>query len=236
MTTTLIVGLGNPGRRYAHTRHNIGFMVVDVLAHRLQAGPWREEQRASVSRARLGDDIVLLAKPQTFMNNSGQAVRALMAYYRIAPADVLVINDDLDLPFGRLRLRPQGTPGGHNGLRSISAEIGTEDFPRLRIGIGRPAQGDPIDWVLTPFDDQEARDLDYVCQVAADVVLQALRDGLVVAMNALNGRRDVRDPVPEQDGPSDGPIGDRRAHAATAKSNPGDQQSARAAGGGQGNG
>lgn len=194
-TDWLVVGLGNPGRKYELTRHNIGFMVVDALAARLGATPWRDEQRAAVARARVDDHTLVLAKPQTFMNESGQAVRSLAAYYKIAPAQILVVADDLDLPFGRLRLRPHGSPGGHNGLRSIIAQLGTQEFARLRMGIGRPARGEPIDYVLAPFDPAERADLPHLCQVAGDAILQVLRKGLLPAMNALNGRADVRSVV-----------------------------------------
>lgn len=194
MNTTLIVGLGNPGRKYEQTRHNIGFLVLDTLAERLGRPAWRDERHAQVARVELGGRTALLARPQTFMNNSGIAVRALAQFYRVAPADVLVIADDLDLPYGRVRLRPRGTAGGHNGLRSIIAELGTQEFPRIKIGIGRPTRGEPIDWVLSPFDPEQRRDLDLVRAAAADVVEHALRAGVLAAMNAVNGRADVRAP------------------------------------------
>ena len=194
-TDWLVVGLGNPGRKYEPTRHNIGFMVVDALAARLGATAWRDEQRAAVARVRVDDHTLVLAKPQTFMNESGQSVRSLAAYYKIVPAQILVVADDLDLPFGRLRLRPHGSPGGHNGLRSIINQLGTQEFPRLRMGIGRPARGEPIDYVLSPFEPAERADLPHLCQIAGDTILQAVREGLLPAMNALNGRADVRDAV-----------------------------------------
>jgi PTH1 family peptidyl-tRNA hydrolase len=192
----LIVGLGNPGRRYERTRHNIGFKVVERLAADHGSPRWREERQALVARIMVDERDVLLAKPQTFMNLSGQAVRALAARYHLPPASILVISDDLDLPFARLRLRAGGSPGGHNGLRSIIAELGTQDFLRLRIGIGRPAEGDPIEYVLSPFEPAEARDLDYICRVAADEALYVVRHGIRAAMNQFNGRADAREPVP----------------------------------------
>jgi PTH1 family peptidyl-tRNA hydrolase len=183
-------------------------MVVEQLAADLKAGSWRSEHQAAVSRAEIewkpaaSDDLpngangqpVMLAKPQTFMNLSGQAVRGLMARYTILPADLLVISDDLDLPFGRLRLRLGGSPGGHNGLKSIIAEIGTTEFLRLRMGIGRPQSGEPIEWVLSPFDEAERRDLDYIRTVAAEAALYIVRHGIRAAMNVYNGRADVRGP------------------------------------------
>jgi len=192
----LVVGLGNPGRRYERTRHNVGFLVVDRLAELFAAPAWREEHRALATRIVVDNQPLLLAKPQTFMNNSGQAVRALLRWHSIAPDALLVVSDDLDLPFGRMRLRPGGSPGGHKGLRSVAAEIGAQDFARLRIGIGRPTEGDPLEWVLTMFGPQELQDLAYIVGVAGDAVLKVVRDGLLASMNAFNGRADVRSPAP----------------------------------------
>jgi PTH1 family peptidyl-tRNA hydrolase len=192
----MVVGLGNPGRRYALTRHNIGFMVVDWLATQAHAPAWRNERRAEVTRIGVDETNLLLAKPQTFMNASGEAVQALAAWHRVEPAAILVVTDDLDLPFGRVRLRPSGSAGGHNGLKSIIAQLGTAQFPRLRIGIGRPEASDPIDWVLSPFDPNEAQDLPRLCEVAAGIVLDAVRLGVHAAMNLHNGRGDVRGPTP----------------------------------------
>lgn len=168
-------------------------MVVEQLAADLKAGSWRNEHQAAVSRADVDGEQVVLAKPQTFMNLSGQAVRALMERYAIPPAAVLVVSDDLDLPFGRLRLRQGGSPGGHNGLRSIIAELGTPEFLRLRLGIGRPLSGEPIDWVLSPFDEAEQRDLAHIRITAATAALYIIRHGIRAAMNVYNGRADVRD-------------------------------------------
>lgn len=192
----LIVGLGNPGRKYEHTRHNIGFMVVESLARRLKGAGWRNERHARVLRAELDGDALLIAQPQTFMNDSGLAVRELAGYYRVPPSNIVVVNDDLDLPFGRLRLRPRGTAGGHNGLRSIIAELGTQEFPRLKIGIGRPVRGEPIDWVLAPFEADERQELDIIIVTATDVLLQVVREGLIPAMNACNGQSEARRPDP----------------------------------------
>jgi PTH1 family peptidyl-tRNA hydrolase len=187
----MVVGLGNPGRRYAYTRHNIGFMVVDWLASRAGAAGWRLDRKADVTRAGLEGASVLLAKPQTFMNASGEAVQALAAWNRYPAASILVVTDDLDLPFGRVRLRPSGSAGGHNGLKSIIAQLGTTQFPRLRVGIGRPEAGETIDWVLSPFSQDEAMDLPRLCEVAGAIVLDAIRLGVRGAMNLHNGRGDV---------------------------------------------
>jgi PTH1 family peptidyl-tRNA hydrolase len=193
---SLLVGLGNPGRRYEHTRHNIGFMVLDYLAKRAGAPRWKEEHHAAVCRVTIAGQQLTLAKPLTFMNESGQAVRALSAWQKVPPERILVVSDDLDLPFGRMRLRRSGSSGGHNGLRSISAELGSDAYARLRIGIGRPSAGDPIDWVLSPFDPAEAKDVELICAVAEEMIVHALREGVRSAMNLYNGQGDVRLPAP----------------------------------------
>ena len=195
MSRMLICGLGNPGRRYEGTRHNIGFAVVDALAEQLQATSWRSEQQALTARATANDTHVLLAKPQTFMNNSGAAVRALLRYHQLPLDALLVISDDLDIPFGRLRLRGAGSAGGHNGLRSIIDALGSDQFSRLRIGIGRPEQGATIDWVLSPFPASDQADLPLICAAAVKICLLFLQEGALAAMNAANGVRDVRTPL-----------------------------------------
>ncbi len=185
--TKLIVGLGNPGKRYARTRHNVGFMVVDELARRLGSRGWREERLASTSEASFGAILLYIVKPQTFMNLSGQAVIRCASRIGAKPEHILVVSDDLDLPFGRLRLRPGGSTGGHNGLRSVAAELQTEGFPRLRVGIGRPDEGDPIDYVLAPFSSSEVTELPRLCAAAVDMITVAVEAGLLVAMNRFNG-------------------------------------------------
>lgn len=168
---TLIVGLGNPGRRYQATRHNIGFAVADELARRAGA-PWEQGRANALTvRAGVGAASMLLVKPLTMMNLSGEAVAELARFYKIDPADILVVADDVNLPLGRLRLRARGSAGGHNGFRSIIGLLGTEEFPRLRIGVGR---GDPrrelADHVLARFDDDEAADVEANVARAADAV------------------------------------------------------------------
>ena len=204
----LIVGLGNPGRRYARTRHNIGFMVVDELARRLGGRSWRDERLASVTGAQLGPSELVLIKPQTFMNLSGHAVTAYASRAKAKPAGILVVSDDLDLPFGRLRMRPGGSTGGHNGLRSIAAELETQNFARLRVGIGRPEEGDPIEFVLAPFGPAEASDLPKLCDVACDMIVAAVESSLLVAMNRFNGRASVLD-APTVADPEAAPSPDR---------------------------
>ncbi len=184
----LIVGLGNPGPEYAAHRHNVGFRVVDALAqaHGLTFAR-RKKMKAHTAQGEIGGRAVLLAKPRTFMNLSGQAVARLCRAHAIPPERLLVVYDDLDLPLGRLRLRPGGGTGGHKGMRSITDALGTQEFARLRLGIGRPPAGvDPADYVLSPFTPEEQ---EIVAEVVARAVAAAecwLTDGIVVAMDRFN--------------------------------------------------
>lgn len=183
----LLVGLGNPGREYRANRHNVGFMAVDRLAQAAGIASDRVEQRAIVGKGRLADQRVLIAKPQTFMNASGDAVGALLNYYKIAPARLLVIYDELDLPLGTLRLRPTGSAGGHNGMRSIIRHVG-EQFPRLRLGIGRPPGRMPAAaYVLQDFAAAEQPIVDEMLASAVRAVDSFLRDGIDLAMSRHNG-------------------------------------------------
>ena len=187
----LIVGLGNPGPQYAANRHNVGFQCVDELAAR-HGLSWRRSARfkCNLADGHIGRHRVLLVKPLTFMNDSGTAVGPLSHYYKVPPERILVVYDDLDLPLGRLRLRPGGSSGGHNGINSLIAHLNTQEFPRLRIGIGRPVYGDPIDYVLGDFD----RDQDPVIRAAREqvdeIVNAFLSEGIREAMNRYNGRGD----------------------------------------------
>lgn len=183
----LIVGLGNPGRQYQNTRHNIGFRCVDLLAARWGLEFRRQRARAEVADGPIEGERVILAKPQTYMNDSGDAVRGLAKLNGLAPSRILVICDDLDLPFGRVRLRDRGSSGGQRGLRSIINQLGTEEFPRLRIGIGRPPPGvDPIDYVLTTFTPTENQELGEVLDRAVQGIEVLLSRGLAAAMNVVN--------------------------------------------------
>jgi len=184
----LIVGLGNPGPKYARNRHNVGFQSVDRLAESIGI-KFAEKKRfkALVGEGQIGAHRVVLAKPLTFMNDSGQAVRAISHWYKTPPDRILIIYDDLDLPLGKTRLRPDGKSGGHNGLNSIIREMGTSDIPRLRIGIGRPVQGDPVDYVLGDFSrDQEPVILETL-SVVESIVRCLLEQGILRAMDAFNG-------------------------------------------------
>jgi PTH1 family peptidyl-tRNA hydrolase len=177
----LVVGLGNPGRDYAGTRHNAGFMVLDRLA---QGGAFRIERAWKCELARVGD--LLLCKPLTFMNLSGEAVRAVSDFYRIAPAEMLVISDDMALPLGKLRLRAGGSAGGHNGLKSIAEHLGTQAVPRLRIGIGGADPGESVGHVLGKFAPAERAAFEDALILATQAVETVRERGLAAAMNTFN--------------------------------------------------
>jgi len=185
----LIVGLGNPGAEYAKTRHNAGFWLVESLAQRWRAG-WALEKKfnARLAKAESGERSVLLCEPQTFMNSSGEAVAAVAKYFRVTPAEMLVAVDDADLPLGQLRLRPGGSSGGHHGLESIEQHLGTREFARLRIGIGRLDGAREItNFVLGRFSPAEAKRAEAVLTVAADQAECWCTAGIQKAMNQFNG-------------------------------------------------
>ena len=186
--TYLIVGLGNPGRRYQGTRHNAGFMVVDRLADRLPHTAARSRLQADYVEARDVDTRVVLVKPQTFMNDSGVAVGQLARWFKVPKGRILVVYDDLDLPFGTLRLRANGSDGGHNGMTSIIQHLRSQEFPRLRVGIDRPRSGSTVPYVLSPFSQAERTALPQVIDRAADAALTWLRSGITAAMNEHNKR------------------------------------------------
>ena len=185
----LIVGLGNPGADYARTRHNAGFLVADRLAERWRAG-WNYEKKfnARLARTERGSQRVLLCEPQTYMNASGEAVGAVVAFYQVRLANLVIVVDDADLPLGELRLRPGGSSGGHHGLESVEQHLGTRDYARLRVGIGRQAGAREITgYVLGRFSSTEAALADKVLTVASDQVETWLDAGIQKAMNQFNG-------------------------------------------------
>ena len=184
----LVVGLGNPGSEYRDTRHNVGFLVADELAHRWRVpDAWREKFAALHIRTTVGDEAVIVAKPLTFMNLSGQAVAGLAAFYQIDPVDVLVVADDVALPLGRLRARPEGGAGGHNGLKSIIQHLGTQAFPRVRVGVGRgDDRRDLADYVLGRFEAGERETVSAAVLRAADATEKFLSDGIERVMSAFN--------------------------------------------------
>ena len=194
----LVVGLGNPGSRYAQTRHNAGFLVAEVLAQRWKAR-WVQEARfqALLFRCDRKQRRVMVCQPQTFMNNSGESVVAVMQFFRVPKESLLVVVDDADLPFGEIRLRPSGSSGGHHGLESIEQHMGYRDYARLRVGIGRKTPEREISGhVLSRFASTEAKWLDKVLTTAADQIEIWIEDGIQKAMNRFNGV--VTDPANEE--------------------------------------
>jgi PTH1 family peptidyl-tRNA hydrolase len=190
--TYLLIGLGNPGREYADTRHNFGFMLVDRLAVRLNARGMKVQSKAIVTNASYEERKLILAKPQTYMNLSGQSVQGLVHFYKLPMNNVMILSDDLDIPFGTIRIRASGGPGGQRGLSSILERLGTKEVPRLRLGIGRPpGRMDASNYVLQNFSKSDMRAISEILDRAADAVLAFVSHGLNKAMNEFNG--DVRD-------------------------------------------
>jgi PTH1 family peptidyl-tRNA hydrolase len=184
----LVVGLGNPGPQYAKTRHNIGFMVADVLAARI-GGQFKVHKRSSaeVVTGRLAHRLIVLAKTRCYMNESGRQVGPLAKFYSVEPANVIVIHDELDIDFGRIRLKLGGGEGGHNGLRSVANALGTKDFQRVRVGIGRPpGRKDPAAFVLEPFSSAERAEVPTLCELAADATELLIEAGLEPAQNQVH--------------------------------------------------
>jgi peptidyl-tRNA hydrolase, PTH1 family len=186
----LVVGLGNPGREYAGNRHNIGFEVVAELAARAKAPSMREKFGAELGEGTLRGERVLFCKPMEFMNVSGQSVARVAKFWKVAPDAMIVVHDDLDLPFGRLKLGAGGGHGGNNGVRSVIADLGTPDFLRVRFGVGRPAPGgDAADYVLADFSRAEQKELPDLRAEAADAVEEIIAKGLTPAMNRFNSKK-----------------------------------------------
>ncbi len=181
------MGLGNPGPRYAGTRHNVGFLVVDLLAQRMGGRFKAHRGRADVVEGRLAGVPVVLAKPRSYMNESGGPIVAVSRFYKVPVDRLTIVHDDLDLPFGTLRLKRGGGDGGHNGLRSATAALGSREYARVRFGIGRPpGRQDPADYVLRDFSAVERKELGYLVDRAADAVEALLADGLESAQNKFN--------------------------------------------------
>ncbi|MCW2512365.1 MAG: Peptidyl-tRNA hydrolase [Mycobacterium sp.] len=184
----LVVGLGNPGPRYETTRHNLGFLVADILADRLGSGfKVHKKSGAEVATGRLGGRSIVLAKPRVYMNESGRQVGPLANFYSVAPADVIAIHDELDIDFGRIRLKVGGGEGGHNGLRSVASALGTKDFQRVRVGVGRPpGRKDPATYVLENFTAAERPEVGVICEQAADATELLIQLGLEAAQNTVH--------------------------------------------------
>jgi PTH1 family peptidyl-tRNA hydrolase len=184
----LVVGLGNPGPRYETTRHNLGFLVADILADRI-GSTFKVHKRSGAVAAtgRLGGRSVVLAKPRVYMNESGRQVGPLANFYSVPPADVIAIHDELDIDFGRIRLKLGGGEGGHNGLRSVASALGTKDFQRVRVGIGRPpGRKDPAAYVLENFTAAERPEVGLICEQAADATELLIQLGLEAAQNTVH--------------------------------------------------
>jgi len=186
--TFLLIGLGNPGREYKDTRHNFGFMLIDRIAVRLNARGMKVQSKAIVMTSAYEERKLTLAKPQTFMNLSGQSVQGLAHFYKIPFPNMMILSDDLDIPFGTIRIRASGGPGGQRGLSSILEKLGTKEVPRLRLGIGRPpGRMDPAAYVLQNFSRDEMQTLSEVLDHGVEAVLAYVTHGLNKAMNEFNG-------------------------------------------------
>lgn len=183
----LIAGLGNPGREYRKNRHNIGFLLMDRLAERYDESFSRFESRALIIKFKYMHHRIILAKPQTFMNNSGQSVSSLVRFYKVPLDRLIIAYDDVDLPLGKIRMRPTGGSGGHRGMKSIIERLGTEDFPRLRIGIGRPpGRMEAADYVLQDFGKEELSQLTDILDSSIEAILTFITNGIDEAMNQFN--------------------------------------------------
>ncbi|MBV70180.1 MAG: aminoacyl-tRNA hydrolase [Myxococcales bacterium] len=188
MSRRLIVGLGNPGAKYVETRHNIGFMLIDALANRAGISVSRNKFNGLYGTGSIAGQSVVLAKPETFMNLSGRFVTPMSRYFDVSIEDILIVHDELDLEFGTIRLKISGGHAGHNGLRSIHGELGSNQYHRLRMGIGRPHKGSVSSYVLAPFQSEDERDWlgDFVAR-GCDAIESAVSDGTRAAMNGVNG-------------------------------------------------
>jgi PTH1 family peptidyl-tRNA hydrolase len=191
----VVVGLGNPGRDYEATRHNVGFMVVDELARGVGVTSWRRQFEAEVASDREGDEPVLYAKPQTFMNRSGRCVRQLLDFYQLSVNHLLVVCDDVNLELGRLRIRAKGSPGGHNGLKDVERHLGTSGYARLRIGVGAAQPGQLVDHVLSQFRPSELPVIREAVARAVQAVRVWVRHGTEVCMNQFNAAAKPDDPA-----------------------------------------
>jgi PTH1 family peptidyl-tRNA hydrolase len=183
----VVVGLGNPGSRYATTRHNVGFMVVDALGESARTSNWRSRFQSELLELRETEETILLVKPQTFMNLSGQAVRQVVDFYQVTLEDILVVCDDFNLPLGKLRFRARGSHGGHNGLRDIQNHLGTTEYPRLRIGVDTPDTDEAIDHVLGRFRPAELPIIEEAVSEAVQGIALWWKEGIQACMNAYNG-------------------------------------------------
>lgn len=186
----IIAGLGNPGKQYENTRHNAGFMALDALADQLGTSIEEKKHKALCAKAVIGGEKVILLKPQTFMNLSGESIRAAADFYKIDPEHIMIIYDDISLDPGQLRIRKKGSAGGHNGIKSIIAHLGSQEFPRIKVGVGaKPDRMDLADYVLGHFSQVETRIMEDVVKEAAQAVQAIILDGIETAMNRYNGKK-----------------------------------------------
>lgn len=184
----MIVGLGNPGGKYEMTRHNAGFLAIDLLARQLNVDIKKLKFHALIADARIGGHRCLLMKPQTFMNNSGEAIGEAARFFKISPENIIIFSDDVTLDVGKIRIRRKGSAGGHNGLKSIIAHLGTEEFPRVKIGVGKKPDAlmDLVDWVLATFPKEQQADLKAALENACSAVSLIIENGVDEAMNKYN--------------------------------------------------
>lgn len=187
----LVVGLGNPGRKYETTRHNIGFMIVDTIASKYAVKINKIKHKALIGQWNYGEKSILLAKPQTFMNLSGDSVREIVSYYNIEMSNVIVIYDDVDISFGKFRIRKKGSSGSHNGMKSVIYQLQDEDFPRIRIGIGADYNEQLHEYVLTDFKKDEVPIIMEVTEKIVDAVCSIIDDGIENAMNKFNRQENI---------------------------------------------
>lgn len=186
----MIAGLGNPTKQYEGTRHNAGFMVMDALAEKLGADISEKKHKALCGKGMIGGEKVILLKPQTFMNSSGESIREAAGYYKVDPEHIIVVYDDISLESGKLRIRAKGSAGGHNGMKSIIAHLGTQEFPRVRVGIGeKPPRMDLADYVLGRFPAGERKLIDAAVAEAVDAVYEIVINGVEKAMNGHNAKK-----------------------------------------------
>ncbi|HIX83785.1 MAG TPA: aminoacyl-tRNA hydrolase [Candidatus Megamonas gallistercoris] len=201
----IIVGLGNPGNEYAKTRHNVGFMLIDALADNLNITLWKDKFNAQIAEGRIGTEKILLVKPQTYMNNSGEAVGPLMRWYKLEPEDIIVAHDDMDIPAGTVRIRKKGSSGGHNGIKSLIAHLGSENFARIRLGIGRPLPGwSVVKHVLAPFPAEDRIEVDKAIDYLIPAVKCIITDGLDIAMNKYNPKKQKKQKIKQEEGGQNG--------------------------------
>jgi len=187
----IIAGLGNPGKEYENTRHNAGFMALDALADRLGADVSERKHKALCAKAVIGGERALLMKPQTFMNSSGESIRAAADFYKVEPEHILIFYDDINLEPGQLRVRAKGSAGGHNGMKSIIAHLGTQEFPRIRVGVGeKPKEIDLVHYVLGHFSQGERALMEEAAREAAGAACELVTDGVAQAMNHHNAKKE----------------------------------------------